>query len=189
MPSIKLRAALGTAALLAALSASAQEPPPDPSATGPLESPHVLDEYNVDFAGTSQSARVGVGITYGDVFKNRLYWNKGFRLSWLQYNGDRLPKTAGYGVGATFGFGWDPSRVISPASSLTFTFPLDIHDRVKLEWGVTAGARVRLTSSATEQFAVTFAAYYAAILGGGQVPDRARPGLAVLFSSALFAPK
>lgn len=161
------------------------------AAQEPGESPgrHILDEYNVDVFGAGDSMRVALGASWGDVYPNGFYWNKGFRLAWLEYQDDHLPKTGGYGAGASFAFGWAPERVVSPLSTLTLTFPVDISDRVQYELGVSLGARVRLTTSATEQFAVTFSLYRQGISGAAFVPDSHHTGLAVFFSSAFYARK
>lgn len=150
---------------------------------------HVLDEYNIDVFGTGDSMRVALGASWGDVYPSGFYWNRGFRLTWLEYQDDHLPKTSGYGAGASFAFGWGPERVVSPLSTLTVTFPVDISDRVRYELDVSLGARVRLTTSESEQFAVTFSLYRQGIAGAGFVPDANHTGLAVFFSSAFYGKK
>src|SRR5512139_1638079 len=77
----------------------------------------LLDEYNVDAFGASDSSRIALGLSFGTAYGNGWWWTAGPRLSWLRWNVD-TPKETGLGLGGAFGWGWHPEKTVSPYSGI-----------------------------------------------------------------------
>jgi hypothetical protein len=151
------------------------------------EGSFILDEYNVDTMGGPDSARVALGLSFGDGYGNGWWWNAGARASWLRWQVD-VPTQKGLGLGGTFGGGYRPDRTVSPYAQLSLDRAFSVGG--VMDWLTTlhAGARVRVTPDPREHFTMTFSIYRAQSIGGDG-PSKGDFGIAVLYSAALQAKK
>jgi hypothetical protein len=146
----------------------------------------ILDEFNADVYGGSDSARVAAGLSFGSVARNGFWWSYGARASWAHFAG-RGPVVDGWGLGGTLGCGWDPTRVVSPVAGLSLEKNFGTGGRIDFQALVHAGARVRLSPDTGEHVAVTFAVFASQQFAGKNDFDRDDVGIAVLFSTARLA--
>jgi len=168
------------AALVLALAPVAAQEAPAPGGRA------ILDEYNLDIFGGSDSSRVAAGLTLGNVLANGFWWSYGGRLSWVRF-AERGPAIDGWGVGGTLGGGWHPERTVSPVGGLSAEKTFGTGGRMDFQTQVHAGARVRVTQDPHEYLAFTFAVYASNHFFGKGLPDESDVGIAVLFSTARYA--
>lgn len=174
--------ALFAAVLLPTWAAAQQEP-----GTVAAHSTYLLDEYNVDAFGASDSSRIAVGLSFGTAYGNGFWWTAGPRLSWLRWNVD-TPKETGFGVGGAFGGGWHPEETVSPYAGIVLDRAFSMGGIYDWQTVVHAGARVKITQDPREYFSMTFSLYQANVFGADG-PHKSDYGIAVLYSAALFAKK
>jgi hypothetical protein len=146
---------------------------------------YLLDEYNIDLAGASDSSRLAAGLGFGTAYTNGWWWTAGPRVSYVRWNVD-VPQQYGLGVGGAFGTGWHPDRTVSPYAGLTLDREFNVGGTFDWQTMVSLGARVKVTRNPREYFSMTFAAYYAGVFGGDG-PGGGDVGIAVLYSAALYA--
>jgi hypothetical protein len=146
----------------------------------------ILDEFNADVYGGSDSARVAAGLSFGSVARNGFWWSYGARASWVHFAG-RGAVVDGWGLGGTLGCGWEPARVVSPVAGLSVEKTFGTGGRIDFQTLVHAGARVRISPDAGEHVAVTFAVFASQQFAGKNDFDRDDVGIAVLFSTARLA--
>lgn len=145
----------------------------------------LLDEYNIDVFGASNSDRIAAGLTFGSAYASGWWWNAGPRLSWIRWNVD-VPNQDGFGAGGTFGGGWHPENVVSPYAAIAVDRAFNVSGVFDWESLVYVGARVKVTQDPREYFSMTFALYETSVFGGDG-PHKSDYGIAILYSAALFA--
>ena len=151
------------------------------------EGDFILDEYNLDTQGGRDSARVALGLSFGDGYASGWWWNAGARASWIRWQVD-TPTQKGIGLGGTFGGGFRPERVVSPYAAVSLDRAFSVGSVFDWLATVHAGARVRVTPGPREHFTMTFSIYRAQAFGGNG-PTGGDFGVAVLYSAALQAKK
>jgi hypothetical protein len=186
MPTLRraLAAMLLTALLVPTL-ALAQAQPEAESEPETAADQFLLDEYNVEVFGASDSDRIAAGLTFGTVYGNGWWWNAGPRLSWIRWNVD-VPNQDGIGLGGTFGGGWHPEKTVSPYAAIALDRAFNVSEIFDWQMLVHVGARVKVTQDQREYFSMTFSVYEASTFGGDG-PHGSDFGIAVLYSAALFA--
>ena len=160
-----------------------------PAAAGDAPGPGsaaILDEYNVDVYGGSDSSRVALGLSFGDVAPSGWWWAYGGRLSWAHY-ADKGPVIDGWGLGGTLTGGWRPDRVVSPVVGLSAEKTFGTGGKIDAQAHLHAGARIRVTPDPGEYLAITFAVFGSKHFFGNGLSDQSDVGIAVLFSTARFA--
>ena len=182
MTSPRLR--LLAAALAAVVTASAAFAQQAPGAVA-AHTTYLLDEYNIDVSGGQDSSRIAAGLGFGTAYANSFWWTAGPRLSWVRWNVD-VPQQYGFGVGGSFGFGWNPEKTVSPYGAITLDRDFNVGDVFDWQTNVYFGARVKVTPDPREHFTMTFAVSYASVFGGNG-PHGGDVGIAVLYSAVLFA--
>jgi hypothetical protein len=171
-------------AALAALAAPRAHGQSEAAPTAPGER-FLLDEYNVEAFGASDSSRIAAGLTFGTAYAGGWWWNAGPRLSWVRWNVD-VPRQDGIGAGGTFGGGWHPERTASPYAAIALDRVFNVSGLFDWQTVIHVGARIKLTPNPREYFSMTFSVYQAAVFGGDG-PHGSDYGIAVLYSAALFA--
>lgn len=182
-PARRAIATVGLLALAALLGRSAAAEPGTVAAGNDF----ILDEYNVDVTGSSDTARLAAGLTFGNGYENGWWWNAGARVSWLRWQVD-TPTEKGFGLGGVFGGGYRPDEVVSPYAQVALDRTFSLGGAADWIATVSAGARVRVTPDPREHFAMTFALVRAEGFGGGG-PGGGQIGIGVFYSAVLQAPR
>jgi len=173
------------AAILAAVAVSDAAVAQTESDTIAANETFILDEYNIDLFGASDSSRIAAGLSFGTAYANGWWWTAGPRLSYVGWSVD-VPEQYGFGVGGAFGVGWHPERTVSPYAALAIDRDFNVGDLFDWETLVYVGARVKVTQDPREHFTMTFAAYHSVVFGGSS-PGGGDTGIAILYSAVLFA--
>ena len=175
------------AAAPAANAPRAAEADGDEARTVAAHGDFILDEYNVDVFGGRDNARVALGLSFGNGFRNGWWWTGGARVSWLRWQVD-VPTQKGFGIGGTIGGGYRPDKTVSPYGAVSLDRAFSFGGVADWVSTVLVGARVRVTADPHEYFSMTFAAYRADAFGGDG-PGGGDFGIAVLYSATLQAHK
>lgn len=156
------------------------------STPGLAQERQILDEYNADLYAGGDLQRLAAGLSFGDVKPSGFWWNYGGRVGSVWFDNGRVNEQ-GWILGGTVGFGFDPSRKVSPVAGLAVDFPFGAGS-VDLLAQVHGGARIRLGNT-PDHFALTVGAFAAgAFLGDGHADD-SDFGVTVLFSAASLRPR